>query len=84
MELGIRTGKARTPPETAASPGERSGKHPTLPMRAREPGLAPLPEDFALVAAGEPYRPRHAADVAEETLDSSELPTEPPRGRHQR
>ena len=79
MKLGIRTGKARTPVATAASLGERSGEHPTLPVRERERGQASLPEDFALMDAGEPYRPRHAAEAP---LDSSELPTDLRPGRH--
>jgi hypothetical protein len=78
MKLGIRTGKARTPVETAA-------EHPTLPERERECGQASGLEGFALMGAGGPYRPRHAADAAAEVpLDSSELPTGPRPGRHQR
>lgn len=84
MNLDIRIGEARTPVETAASLGERSGEDPTLPVRERERerGQASRPEDFALMDAGEPYRPRHAADAAEAPLDSSELPTDLRPGRH--
>ena len=82
MNLDIRTGKARTPVETAASLGERSGEDPTLPVRERERGQASRPEDFAVMDAGEPYRPRHAADAAEAPLDSSELPPDLRPGRH--
>ena len=86
MKLGIRTGKARTPVETAASRGDSFGEHPTLPVREREQerGQAWRPEGFALNAAGAPYRPRHAADAAEAPLDSSELPTDLQPGRHRR
>jgi hypothetical protein len=83
MKLGIRTGKARTLGEAAASPGEGSGEHPTLPEQERAPGPALRPEDFALVAVGAPYRPRHAADAAEATVDSGKMPAELRRGRHQ-
>ena len=86
MKLGIRTGKAHPPLETSASLGEGSGEDPTFMVRERdgEPGQAFPPEGLVLVGAGEPYRPRHAADAVQEPLDSSELPTEPQRGRHQR
>jgi hypothetical protein len=84
MKLGIRTGKARTPVETAASLGERSGEHPTLRVSERERAQASRPEDFALMGAGEPYRPRHAAEAAEAPLDSSELSTGLRPVRHRR
>jgi hypothetical protein len=86
MKLGIRTGKARTPQETSASPGEGSGGHQQLPgrEREREHGRASQRENLVLVGGGHPYLPRHAADPVEEPLDSSELSTELRRGRHQR
>ena len=86
MKLGIRTGKARPPVPTGASPGEGSGEHPMLPVREREleRGQASRPEDFALMGAGEPSRPRHAADAAEVPLDSSESPAGLLPGRHRR
>jgi len=90
MKLGIRTGKARTPVEIVASPGEGAGERPgagpgedlTLPERER--GQASRPEDFASLGAGQPYRARHAADAAEAPLDSSELPTGLGPARHRR
>jgi len=84
MKLGILTGKARTPAEMVASPGEGPGDDPTLPVHESEGEQASLPDVFVVPGAGEPYRPRHAADAAEAPLDSSELPTGPRPARHRR
>jgi hypothetical protein len=80
MKLGIRAGKAHTPLETAASPGVGSGGH----LPEQELGQAPAPENVVVPVAGEPYRPRHAADAVEGQLHTSEFSTELGRGRHQR
>jgi hypothetical protein len=45
-------------------------------------GKASRPEDLSSTKAGEPYRPRHAADATEPTLDRSEAPADPRTGRH--
>jgi hypothetical protein len=86
MKLGIRTGKAGTPRETSASPGEGCDEHATLIVREREcePGQTSQREDLAMAGAGELYRPRHAADAVQERVDPGELPVEGRRGRHQR
>jgi hypothetical protein len=84
MKLGILTGKARTPAEMAASSGEGPGDDSTLPAREPEREPASLPDEFVVPGAGEPYRPRHAADAAEAPMDSSELPTGPRPARHRR
>jgi hypothetical protein len=48
----------------------------------REREQATRIEDFALMGAGEPYRPRHAADAAEAPLESGELPLGLRQSRH--
>jgi hypothetical protein len=81
MKFGMRTGRARTPDGSASSLGEKSGEQLTLPVRERERWRSSRPEDFLLTGAQEAYRPRHAADVVEESMDGSEPPADHAPGR---
>jgi hypothetical protein len=82
VKIGIRTIRARTAVEAAAPPGEASDERPTLAVRERERRNASRPEDLAMTSARAPYRPRHAADAAEEPLDGNHAPADLRPGRH--
>jgi hypothetical protein len=82
VKIGIRTIRVRTAVEAATPPGEASDERHTLPVRGRESGYGPRPEDLVMTCGREPYRPRHAADATEEPLDGNKAPADVRPGRH--